>query len=283
MTGAQRAIGGALSLGECAPIEPDDLIGLLPVPVAISHKKAGEQVLLPAEESSTIICIISGWAFSYRLFDDGRRQIINLHLPGNLIGLSTVTRDVSAWGCEAVTDLTYISLCRDAVMAQVRLRPDLALRIVAEAVRGEILLRERLADVARRSARKRVANFLFELYCRSQSVADFAGGQAASIPLTQDKIADAVGLTPIHVSRTLREFKLAGITRYLGHDLQIVDPEQLRRISTFDDAYVQWLKQPSFSVRSASKAGAGGQAAPAGVAASVLSAQRFDASQSGLR
>ena len=58
-----------------------------------------------------------------------------------------------------------------------------------------------------------------------------------------------MGLTPIHVSRTLKAFKSDGLIRYIGHDLQIVDAAKLQKLSTFDDPYIEWLHQPSFKVR----------------------------------
>jgi CRP-like cAMP-binding protein len=255
MTLLQRSASGSAPASlESFPLKIGDFSGFLPNLPATCHKKAGEQVATPTDEARNVIYVTAGWAFSYRLLDDGRRQILHIHLPGNLIGLSTITRDVAAWGCEAITEFTYVPLCRDALMAQAWGRPDLALRITAEAVRGEILLRERLADVARRSARERVANFLLELYCRSQSIqVELGAGTRISIPLTQDKIADAVGLTSIHVSRTLRAFKAAGIIRYQGHDLQIVDPGNLKRISTFDDQYILWLQRPNFAEQHSGK------------------------------
>ncbi|MBX6426997.1 MAG: Crp/Fnr family transcriptional regulator [Variibacter sp.] len=238
---------GAEPVCEYDPIDIRDLIGILQRLPSPCQRKAGEQVLNPADEARTVLYVTSGWAFTYRLLDDGRRQILNIHLPGNIIGLGAIGRDVAAWGVEALTDLSYIALSRDALMARASGKPEIVLRLTLEAARGEILVCERLADVARRSARVRVANLLFELYCRS-TVLD-GGPQPVSIPLTQDEIADAVGLTPIHVSRTLRAFKADGIIRYVGHDLQIIDAANLKRISTFDEPYIRWLHRPTFKVR----------------------------------
>lgn len=232
---------------ECDPIDMRDLTGIMQRMQPLCQKGAGEQVLNPADEARTVLYVTSGWAFTYRLLNDGRRQILNIHLPGNIIGLGALGRDVAAWGVEALTDLTYMPLLRDLLMARASGKPDVVLKLTLEAARGEILVCERLADVARRSARERVANLLLELYCRSTS--SDSGLQAVSIPLTQDQIADAVGLTPIHVSRTLRAFKSDGIIRYVGHNLQIVHPNNLKRISTFDEPYIQWLHQPTFKIK----------------------------------
>jgi CRP-like cAMP-binding protein len=239
--------GGLRLAFECDPIDMKDLAGIMHRMQPVCQKRAGEQVLNPDDEARIVLYVTSGWAFTYRLLNDGRRQILNIHLPGNTIGLGALGRDVAAWGVEALTDLTYIPLLRDLLMARASGKPEVVLKLTLEAARGEILVSERLADVARRSARERVANLLLELYCRSTT--SDSELQAVSIPLTQDQIADAVGLTSIHVSRTLRAFKSDGIIRYVGHNLQVVHFNNLKRISSFDEPYIQWLHRPTFKVR----------------------------------
>jgi CRP-like cAMP-binding protein len=229
--------------GSCYPFSREDLLRLAP-PGGTFRMPAGRQLQAPEEAGERIIGLLSGWAFSYRLFPEGLRQITTIELAGSLVGLSLNLREAAACGCETLTEVTYCLIPRETLMRQTGLQPTLALRISAEMMRRELLLRERLADVARRSARERVANLLLELSCRAES-RDSAQGGGIVVPMTQNQIADAIGLTPIHVSRTLKEFKRAGVIRYVRRELVVSDLAQLRQASTFEDSYVEWLKRPA--------------------------------------
>lgn len=226
--------------GSCYPFQREDLLRLSP-PGGTFRMPAGRQLQAPEENGERVIGLLSGWAFSYRLFPEGLRQITTIELAGSLVGLSLGLHEAAACGCETLTEVSYCLIPREALMRQAGLQPPLALRLAAEALRKELLMRERLADVARRSARERVANLLLELSCRAES----RDGGMVVIPMTQNQIADAIGLTPIHVSRTLKEFKRSGIIRYVRRELVISDLEQLRQVSTLEEHYIDWLKRPS--------------------------------------
>lgn len=243
--------------GSCYPFSRDDLLRLAP-PGGTFRMPAGRQLQAPEEAGERIIGLLSGWAFSYRLFPEGLRQITTIELAGSMIGLSLNLREGAACGCETLTEVTYCLIPRETLMRQTGLQPTLALRISAEMMRRELLLRERLADVARRSARERVANLLLELTCRAET-RDSAQSCGIVVPMTQNQIADAIGLTPIHVSRTLKEFKNAGVIRYVRRELVVADLAQLRQISTFEETYISWLKRPGTS-RPASEPFAAGEA-----------------------
>jgi CRP/FNR family transcriptional regulator len=228
--------------GSCYPFSRDDLLKLAP-PGGTFRMPAGRQLQAPEEAGERIIGLLSGWAFSYRLFPEGLRQITTVELAGSMIGLSLNLGEAAACGCETLTEVTYCLIPRETLMRQMGLQPTLALRFSAEVMRRELLLRERLADVARRSARERVANLLLELSYRAET-RDGAQGSGIVVPMTQNQIADAIGLTPIHVSRTLKEFKRCGVIRYVRRELVVSDLVQLRQVSTFEDTYLSWLKRP---------------------------------------
>jgi CRP-like cAMP-binding protein len=229
--------------GSCYPFTRDDMLRLAP-PGGTFRMPAGRQLQGPEESGERVIGLLSGWAFSYRLFPEGLRQITTIELAGSMVGLNLTLREAAACGCETLTEVTYCLIPREALMRQAGLQPMLGLRISAEIMRRELLLRERLADVARRSARERVANLLLELSLRAEA-REVAQGAGIVVPMTQNQIADAIGLTPIHVSRTLKDFKKAGVIRYVRRELVVADLAQLKQISTFEDSYLAWLRRPA--------------------------------------
>jgi CRP-like cAMP-binding protein len=196
-------------------------------------------------DKGKVVVLLTGWAFTYQVLQDGQRQIVKIDLPGDIIGLSRGAELPVDWGCEALTTVTFVTMSRQTLLARAVLQPRFALRILAESMRSETLIRERLSDIARRSARERILNFLHELWCRCQSF--HRRGNPFRIPLTQCQLADALGLTSIHVSRTLKEFRQMKWLAYENRHLVIIDPSRLASLSTLGECYERWLRQPAIN------------------------------------
>jgi CRP-like cAMP-binding protein len=224
----------------------DGLARLFAGPKGIRRITAGSSIINPSDggNGSVIGLIINGWAFSYKLLTDGRRQIVKIELAGGVIGAGMPSLDGAAvLGCEALTEVLCYLVPRDVFWMQASTNVQLAWLAAVEMAQNENLLRHRLADVAKRSACERIANLLCELYCRSS--VNIRGERRTGkfrIPLTQTQIADTVGLTPIHVSRSLRILKSAGILAYSGRQLEVVDADGLRRMCSLEPEYMRWLE-----------------------------------------
>jgi len=166
-----------------------------------------------------IIALMTGWAIRYRLLPDGRRQILQFLIPGDVINLN---RLFATPGEDIVQTVTECSLqeyggeaATEVAQSDVALLADLLRHQVSEVRR----LEDRLVDLGRRFAEERIAGLVLELHGRLRE-RGLANDEAFHLPVRQEHLADALGMTPVHVSRTLRSMR--------DDDLLSIDHSMLR-------------------------------------------------------
>ena len=185
-----------------------------------------------------------GWACGYRLLNDGRRQILNFVLPGDCIGASA---GVIRTADHSVCTLTS---CRVVPFSAARLAelqrgcPELRHAFAWSARRELAMLQERLVNLGRRTARERVAHLILELLHRLREVG-LANGTTFELPLTQGALGDALGLSIVHVNRTLRRLNEEGVIRYRPGFVAAIDLPALARIAEFDEDYLHQADVPA--------------------------------------
>jgi CRP-like cAMP-binding protein len=184
------------------------------------------QVLYEQGDSSEFVhVLVDGWAFRYRTLGDGRRQIVDFALRGALLGFGPGR--FMSHGVEARTICDVCVIRRARFDELLHHQPAVAMRLIRELARNEAMALERLMTVGRQSARERVAHLLIELMSRARQAGDKVTGLDFALPLTQTHIADAIGLTSVHVCRTLAALRKDGIVRLHGERLQILDIDRL--------------------------------------------------------
>jgi CRP/FNR family transcriptional regulator, anaerobic regulatory protein len=192
---------------------------------------AARQVILrEGAEPSEIFTLFRGWAFLFRLLPDGRRQIISFLLPGDLIGLQTLNGRPMPFSVQSLTEVTLCGLAtgpmKDLLGASAAFRRHVRMLRARE---FEALV-ERLSDLGRRSALERTARMILELHARLKA-RGMARQDKFQFPLRQEHIADALGLTPVHVSRTLRHLRSLGMIERARETLAIHDFQRLSEIA----------------------------------------------------
>jgi CRP/FNR family transcriptional regulator, anaerobic regulatory protein len=199
----------------------------------------GRDLFSQGEPCDDVFNILDGWAFLYELLEDGRRQILNFALPGDLVGFRPGGRE-STFGAQAIGHVDLCVIPRRRLMAFVHEHPDLALRLMSMLSSDEQLAYERLTSIGRKTALERMAALLLELFYRVQRRAPLVPGELLKIPLTQTIIADATGLTPVHTNRMLGELRQRGIIDYGNGLFLILDPERLFEVAGVDPAMCAW-------------------------------------------
>ena len=164
--------------------------------------------------------ILSGWAARARVLADGRRQIISLLLPGDLIGLCDHDRPAATSTIVALTD---VDLC---LAPSARLSPALGVAYALSRAYDEAYLLAQITRLGRLNAQEKIADLLLELSERLERAGLAAGGRYP-LPLTQEMIADVLGLTSVHVNRMLQALRREGAIDWAGRELVIVDPPAL--------------------------------------------------------
>jgi len=184
----------------------------------------------PKEWSEYIPVICQGWAASSITLPDGRRQILSFVLAGDLVSTAGFLEPMSGRTVEAVTEVTYRKFKRRDLKAFLLAHPDL-LETLSRTLVEERLEADQLAlDLGRRPADERIARLILKLANRL-AMRGMMKGRTMEFPLRQRHIADATGLTPVHVSKMMGEFQRAELIEVSGRSLTIINEPELCRIA----------------------------------------------------
>lgn len=164
----------------------------------------GATVLVEGSHSAHLYTALSGWGFRYKLLQDGRRQILNYVMPGDLIGLQGSLMEEMQHSIEALSPMLLCVFEREQLHDLYRKHPGLAYDITWLASREEQILDENLLSLGRRTALERAAYLIAFIFSRASAV-ELIGRGAAVIPITQQHIADTLGLSLVHTNKTLRK------------------------------------------------------------------------------
>lgn len=203
----------------------------------IQSLKVGE-ILVPArgsiidegEPSDRLFTLLSGWAFRFKTLPDGRRQILNFLMPGDLVGLQAKLFSRAAHGIEALSDVRLCRFSRHRVWDMYREQPSIAFDVTWLSAREEGIVDVALLSAGRRTAAERMAALLLQLFQRARSLGMVKDG-AVALPLTQLHLADALGLSLMHTNRTVRFLRENGYCDLAGSTLRRVDLPAMRRLA----------------------------------------------------
>jgi len=202
---------------------------------------AGETVIAEGQPDPPLYTLFSGWAFRYKTLRDGRRQILNFLLPGDFIGMQQKMSDVHLHGVETLSAATLCEFRRDAIWELHQRAPGLGFAVTWLTAHEEGLVDDNLLSVGRRSAAERVAALLILLFKRAAVLLADRGAAGVPFPLTQQHVADALGLSLVHTHRTLRRLDRLGLHRIDAGRLHLVNPRALERLA---DVYGDGMPPP---------------------------------------
>ena len=202
---------------------------------------AGATIIQEQQPGGKLFTIYSGWAFRYKSLSDGRRQILNFLLPGDLIGLQQEFSDGAMHGIEAVTPVSLCVFPRDGLWDLFREYPSVGYDITWLSAREEGFVDDNLLTAGRRNATERVAMLLMHLYRRLSRIGlanQDEGGRFGSIefPINQQHIADTLGLSLVHTNKTLRRLQKLGLHELKNGRLRLLNTRALERIADYYDA-----------------------------------------------
>jgi CRP-like cAMP-binding protein len=191
----------------------------------------GETIIAEGQSDAPLYTLFSGWAFRYKTLSDGRRQILNFLLPGDFIGVQQKMTDASAHGVETLGPALMCQFHRDALWELHGKAPRLGFDVTWLAAHEESLVDDNLLSVGRRSAIERIAALLILLFKRAAVMLPDRGADGVPFPLTQQHIADALGLSLVHTHRTLGKLAKRGLHRIEGGRLHLTNPRALERLA----------------------------------------------------
>lgn len=195
---------------------------------------------IPLHES---ILLVEGFACRYKDLADGQRQIMEVHVAGDFVDLHSFLLKRLEHNVGALTDVRLATVPHDRLREITENYPHLARMLWFSTLLDAALHRERILSVGRRSALGRISHLLCELYVRLELVG-LASGNRFNLPLTQADLADANGLTAVHVNRMLKKLRDTGLLTYRGGEVVIHDWDGLQRVAEFNPSYLFLERQP---------------------------------------
>jgi CRP-like cAMP-binding protein len=171
--------------------------------------------------------ILDGWACRYRVLHDGRRAVIAFLMPGDLCGAWLDTDGTMDHGIGTLCEVTAASIGAEQLLGAVARSPRIAEALRCRALACRLLLADWLVSIGHSSSHHRVARLLCELWDRAGS-AKLIREDILNLPITQDLVADALGLTTVHVNRTVQALRRLGLIEWTGRQLKIPDPARLQ-------------------------------------------------------
>jgi CRP-like cAMP-binding protein len=221
-------------LSQYANFAPDEMAVLDGLGAMIERLPVGTELIMEREPLNRPRVLLTGWGCYYRVLSDGRRQIFSFVLPGDFYGLSLRPHAIALTGAVSLTNCTIAvgNALGDAVLNRPDNHPGLVAACAAAASLEEAWLLNQLTRVGRQTAYERLANLLLEILYRFETVG-LANVNRFAMPLTQETIADAMGLSVVHLNRTLQQLRRDRLIEFRNGMVKLLQPEKLATIGDF--------------------------------------------------
>lgn len=221
-----------------APLSPGDEEALHELALRQQRSIAGRaDIISEGEHPKTIYLILEGWACRYKTLEDGRRQVLSLFVPGDLCDLYVYILDRMDHSIAALTPMKFALISPAELEELTDARPRVVRALWWESLVTAAIQREWLVSAGQRSSLEALAHLLCEAFFRLRLVG-LEKDASCAFPLTQSDMADALGVTQPHVSRTLRELHETGLVTLRRGRLTVHDVTGLRRLASFNPDYL---------------------------------------------
>lgn len=181
--------------------------------------------------------LLSGYAFRYKVAADGGRQIVSFHLAGDVLDLQHLLLEKADHGLQTLTEATVARVPISALKALIDARPNVREAFWRDTLIDASIFREWVLNVGRRDAKSRIAHMLCEFAVRREA-AGLGTPERFDLPMSQEHIADATGLTSVHVNRMLMALSNEGVIDRDRREVKIADWLRMRRIADFNVEYL---------------------------------------------
>jgi CRP-like cAMP-binding protein len=224
-------------LESLAALSDEERQAIKSLPVRTHALNARQDIVRDGDKPTHCCLILDGWACRYKLLKEGRRQILSFHVAGDMPDLLSLHIPTMDHGLATVTKATVAFIPHESLRALVARHPGIASLMWRDTLIDAAIFREWMVGMGRRSAFERIAHLFCEMYMKLQAVG-LADEYRCPMPITQTDLADALGLTPVHVNRVLKDMRGRALIALRSHTLVIEAWDELLRTSEFDPKYL---------------------------------------------
>ncbi|HEX3881388.1 MAG TPA: Crp/Fnr family transcriptional regulator [Stellaceae bacterium] len=198
---------------------------------------AREDIIREGQHSDDIHVVLTGLACRYKILEDGSRQIMAFLVPGDPCDSEIFILDEMDHSIGTLTPSVVASISGERMKDLLLNRPTIALAFWWNTLQDEGVLRERIIDEGRRDAYARIGFLIYEIFLRMRAFGEI-DDQKFEFPVTQADLADATGLTPVHVNRMLKQLREENLIAIEGKTWIVPDPERLRKAARYEASYL---------------------------------------------
>ena len=218
-------------------LNEEDRDALLALPHALKTIEASHFIVREGDKPTHCCLIVSGLAYRHKVVATGARQILSIHMRGDIVDLQNSLLGTADHNVQALTQARVAFIPREAVMKLAFDRPAIGQALWYDTLVDGSIFREWIANVGRRDARTRIAHLLCEFALRLEA-AGLGNHIEWELPMTQEQIADCTGLTPVHVNRMFKNLGSDGLISRTKRSVTINDWKALAETGDFESSYL---------------------------------------------
>jgi CRP-like cAMP-binding protein len=220
-----------------ADLTESDVIALEKVTAHPRRFAAKKDLIREGDETGPMFVVLEGWICRYKILPSGGRQIMAFLMPGDACDLHIKLLAEMDHSIQAITPAKVATVTQDEMQTMMNEHPNIARAMYTGQLVDEGIMRAWIVSMGRRSSIERVAHLLCELYLRARNIG-LTHKDEFALPLSQLVLADALGMTPVHINRMLKELRLTGAMALKRGSVTILDPVKLVQIAGFDENYL---------------------------------------------
>ena len=211
------------------------------LPAAKRIVPAGQDIVREGERPHACAMIASGWVCRYRTNGSGARQIFSFHISGDIPDLQSLLLPVMDHSLGALTDADVAFIPHERIRDLARRFPNLGKALWRDTLVDAAIYRAWMMGMGRRSALEQMAHLFCELFARLQAIGLVDRLESGEVPISQTDMADALGMSAVHINRTLRELRARGLVGWANGRLVLKNLEEIQELAEFDPTYLHLI------------------------------------------
>ncbi|MGN6375375.1 MAG: Crp/Fnr family transcriptional regulator [Sphingomonas sp.] len=227
----------ARRLDQRIPLDDSATKAVLALPHQVRALRPHDYFLREGQKPKTSTVVIDGYLYRHKFVQDGGRQILAVHLPGDFVDLQNILLDAADHNIQALTAASVAEFPHADLLELAFRHPAIGKALWRESLVEASLFREWIANIGRRDARARIAHLFCELGVRREA-AGLGQRDSFELPMTQEQLGDALALTAVHVNRTVRGLELDGLIRRSRRAIRVTDWRGLCDVADFNPNYL---------------------------------------------
>jgi CRP-like cAMP-binding protein len=224
-------------LESVARLSDAEKAALLALPVTVRQMRADHDIVRDRDRPTQSCLVIEGWLCRYKVLESGTRQIFSFHIAGDVPDLQSLFLNTMDHNLGSLVQTTVAFIPHDSIRTLIRNFPRVGELLWRDTLIDAAIFREWIVGMGRRAAPSRIAHVLCELFVKMRAVG-LTRGYTCDFPVTQTVLADALGLSTVHVNRSLMELRGKGLITLERHTLKILKWDELQDEGGFDPLYL---------------------------------------------